>query len=135
MAQAFSRELAKLHLDLAHALFSRREAREMSVESVAEKTGLPVARIMMIEEGDTTSLTEIALLCHALDARLQIDPGFEVRLIPVHETRLRWLDQTPRSELRTATFTRATIHAQSDPLGAFDHPLTSSASGLAHARD
>lgn len=135
MTQAFSRELAKLHLDLAHALFLRREARGMSVEELADQTGLPAARIIKIEEGDTTSLTEIALLCHALDVRLQIDPHFEVRLIPMHETTLRWRDQAPESDLTTATFARATIQAQSGPLGAFDHPLTRSASGLAHARN
>lgn len=61
-----TRGLARLHLDVALALYQARERANLSVEAIAELSGLSPARIVIIEEGDTTSLTEVALLCHAL---------------------------------------------------------------------
>ena len=61
-----TRRLARFHLDVAHALYRARERANLSVETVAGHTGLPPERIVMIEEGDTTSLTEVAQLCEAI---------------------------------------------------------------------
>ena len=61
-----ARKLARLHLDIAHALYRTRENAGLSVETIAARTGLPSDRIIMIEEGDTTSLTEVAQFCDAL---------------------------------------------------------------------
>ena len=61
-----TRRLARFHLDVAHALYRAREGAGLSVETVAERTGLTPERVVMIEEGDTTSLTEVAQLCEAI---------------------------------------------------------------------
>ena len=61
-----ARNLARLHLYVAHALYRSREQSGLSVETVANRAGVSPERIIMIEEGDTTSLTEIAQLCEAM---------------------------------------------------------------------
>jgi transcriptional regulator with XRE-family HTH domain len=61
-----ARKIARFHLDVAHALYRSREQLGLSVETVAERAGLTPDRIIVIEEGDTTSLTEVALFCDAL---------------------------------------------------------------------
>ena len=61
-----ARRLARLHLDIAHALNRARERADLSVSAISERTGLTVERIVMVEEGDTTSLTEVAQMCEAI---------------------------------------------------------------------
>ena len=61
-----TRRLARFHLDVAHALYRARERAGLSLETVAERTGLTPERVVMIEEGDTSSLTEVAQLCEAI---------------------------------------------------------------------
>lgn len=61
-----TRRLSRLHLDVAYALFLSREQAGLSVETLAERAGLTSDRILMIEEGDTTSLTEVAQVCEAM---------------------------------------------------------------------
>jgi transcriptional regulator with XRE-family HTH domain len=58
--------MARLHLDVAFALYQARERAGVSVEQLAERAGLTPERVLMIEEGDTTSLTEVVLICDAL---------------------------------------------------------------------
>jgi transcriptional regulator with XRE-family HTH domain len=65
-----TRRLARLHLDIAHALYGARERAGLSVEDIAERTGLTAERIVMVEEGDTTSLTEVAQMCEAIGIRI-----------------------------------------------------------------
>lgn len=62
-----ARKIARLHLDVAHTLYWARERSGLSVETVADRAGLPPDRVITIEEGDTTSLTEIAQLCDAME--------------------------------------------------------------------
>lgn len=80
MTEDTIRSLAQLHLDLARALHGLRLDRDYSEQLLAERAGLSVDEIRMIEEGDTSSLTDIARLCNALDARLTIDSDFTVTL-------------------------------------------------------
>jgi len=61
-----TQRLARFHLDIALALFRAREQAGLSVETLAERTGLAIDRILMMEEGDTTSLTEVAQVCDAI---------------------------------------------------------------------
>ncbi|MGH2614042.1 MAG: helix-turn-helix domain-containing protein [Thermomicrobiales bacterium] len=65
-----ARRIARLHLDVGYALFRARELAGLSVETLAERTGLTPDRIVMIEEGDTTSLTEVAQMCEAMKINL-----------------------------------------------------------------
>lgn len=61
-----ARALARFHLDVAHALYQAREQAGLTVEATAQRAGLSLDRVLMIEEGDTTSLTEVAQLCQAI---------------------------------------------------------------------
>ena len=61
-----ARRLARLHLGAAHALYRARELADLSVRVISNRTGLTTERLMMVEEGDTTSLTEVALMCDAI---------------------------------------------------------------------
>lgn len=65
-----TRKLARFHLDIAHALYQARERAGFSVETLAERSGLTPDRVLRIEEGDTTSLTEVAQFCMAMDIRV-----------------------------------------------------------------
>jgi len=72
-----TRRLARLHLDLANKLFQLRTERGQEIAEVAATTGIPAERIEMIEEGDTTSLDEIARLCSAYQVSLEIAAELE----------------------------------------------------------
>jgi len=74
------RALARFHLDLAQALGHRREALGISIADLSSRTGLSADRLEMIEEGDTSSMTEIVVICNALEVELRIDAtfGFDV---------------------------------------------------------
>lgn len=61
------RRIARFHLDLALALFRAREEAAVSVADLAERSGLTSERLVAIEEGDTTVLSEIVLICDALE--------------------------------------------------------------------
>ena len=94
MTEDRNRALARMHLDLAHALFERREDLRLSLAELSQATGLETERLEMIEEGDTTSLTEIAQLCAALDVTLTLSEGLGITL--ESEPRVRWIHgQTP----------------------------------------
>ena len=74
------RALARLHLDLAHALYMLREEAGFGVEELADRSGLSPAEILTIEEGDTSSLSDVARLCNALNAGLSLNPDFTIAL-------------------------------------------------------
>ncbi len=74
------RTVARAHLDLASALAERREALAESIEEVARRAGLSPERLEMIEEGDTTSLTEVMHLCHSLGLALRVDEHLQVQV-------------------------------------------------------
>jgi transcriptional regulator with XRE-family HTH domain len=61
-----TRRLARFHLDVAFALSQARERAGLTVDELSELSALTPERIVMIEEGDITSLTEIAQICAAL---------------------------------------------------------------------
>jgi transcriptional regulator with XRE-family HTH domain len=61
-----ARRLAQFHLDIAHALYRARERSGVSIDELAERSGLSPDRVLTIEEGDTTSLTEVAQICDGL---------------------------------------------------------------------
>jgi len=66
------RQVARAHLDLAAALARRRDLLEYELDELAARAGIPAARLAEIEEGDTTSLTEVLHLCAALGLRLDL---------------------------------------------------------------
>jgi transcriptional regulator with XRE-family HTH domain len=61
-----AQRLARFHLDVACTLFQARDRAGLTVDALAERSGLTPERIVMIEEGDTTSLTEVGQLCATL---------------------------------------------------------------------
>lgn len=81
-----SRTIARAHLDLASELSGRREALGYSIETTAERSGVSASRLEMIEEGDTTSLTEVMRLCQSLGLTLTIDDHLNVRGSEVVDT-------------------------------------------------
>ena len=108
MTSETDRALARLHLDLAHALYAQREALGVSVEALADKTGMPAKRVVMIEEGDTSSLTDVARLCHALHAELRLDADLGFQFIPRRDAGYRWTADSDETDAKTATFARST---------------------------
>ena len=82
-AETIDRALARFHLDLAQALSERREALRVSIEDLSSRTGLAVDRLEMIEEGDTSSLTEIVVLCNALETVIKVDAAIGFELVPL----------------------------------------------------
>lgn len=106
MASETDRALARLHLDLARALYTQREALGLTVEELKTAAGLAAERIIAIEEGDTSSLTDVARLCHALDVELRLDAGFSFQLIPLHKPAVRWINGPSESEAKSTGFAR-----------------------------
>jgi len=92
-----TQRLARLHLDIAHALYQARERAGLSVDTLAERSGLTSDRIVMIEEGDTTSLTEVAQVCEAIG--ISIASVFPLLSDPTRResnvTRVEALDEFP----------------------------------------
>ncbi len=124
MASETDRALARLHLDLAQALYTQREALGLTVEQLRTAAGLAAERIIAIEEGDTSSLTDVARLCRALDVELRLDAGFSVQLIPLHKPSVRWIKGPSESEAKSTGFAHSTVDASANPRGAFDQPAT-----------
>jgi Helix-turn-helix domain len=76
------RRVARAHLDLAAEIHRWRVAFGYDVAALASRAALPPERLEMIEEGDTTSLTEILRLCDALGVSLQVASDLTVKLTP-----------------------------------------------------
>lgn len=74
------RAVARVHLLLASSLAARRDGLAESIEEVVKRSGLSTDRIAMIEEGDTTSLTEVPLLCRSLGLTLTGDDHLRVEV-------------------------------------------------------
>lgn len=74
------RAVARAHLEVASALAKRREELGKSTAEVSADADLPLDRLEMIEEGDTTSLTEILRLCHSLGLTIIVDEHFRVEV-------------------------------------------------------
>jgi ribosome-binding protein aMBF1 (putative translation factor) len=81
-----ARAVARANLDLAAALHRQREALGLSQEDAAAKAGLTVHRLEMIEEGDTSSLTELLRLLSAFGLVLRIERDLRVVVSPADPT-------------------------------------------------
>jgi len=136
MASETDRALARLHLDLAHALYTEREAVGRSVEDLAAAAGLPAERIVMIEEGDTSSLTEVALLCHALQVELRLDADFGFGVIPPRPTVVRLTSGWNEDPAAAATtgFAPSPVQAPPEKRAAFERPPTAAETSPEYAR-
>jgi len=73
-----SKRLARAILDLAHSLSLVREARSLSIEQLATRTGLAVDDIEMLEEGDVSDVSILLRVIDALDAHVELEPGFHI---------------------------------------------------------
>ncbi len=97
-----NRVISHMQLELANLLYQRRTSLGWSVEELAERSGVDGSRIEMIEEGDTTSIAEVASLCAALSVHLAISHRFEVGIRPAAASRVQWRTFGP-STPETAT--------------------------------
>jgi len=131
MSNDGSRKLARMHLDLAQALYRRREDLGFAVEDLADSVGMTPERIVMIEEGDTSSLSEIAQLCQELRIELTIDDDFLFRIAPIGE--VRFFAGPPQGQITTKAGSAPHINASADQQGFFTSPSTTGKS-LTHAR-
>lgn len=125
--------LARLHLDLAFALYAQREALGLPVEALAAGVGLSAERIIAIEEGDTASLTDVARLCQALGAELRLDAGFGFQLIPLRGTGVRWIKGPSESEAKTTGLAHSPIEAPQTTWAALDWTTTVGPKSLVNA--
>ena len=76
-----NRRLVRARMELGNALFERREALGLSIEALAERSGVPARRLDMIEEGDAPSITELQRLCRALSTRVVVDPDLRLSVV------------------------------------------------------
>lgn len=134
MTSETDRALARLHLDLAHAMYARREALNLSVEQVAMAAGLAAERVVAIEEGDTSSLTEVARLCHALDAGLRVNPDFGVQLTTWRETTLSWIKAPSETTAKSQGLAHPSMVTFPSSRDHFHPPATVGSRGSVDAR-
>jgi transcriptional regulator with XRE-family HTH domain len=76
----FREELASANAELAlgEAIVHRRHERNLSLEQIADLTGIPMERLEAIEAGDSMSLPEVLWLVHVLDLSVSIGANFHV---------------------------------------------------------
>jgi transcriptional regulator with XRE-family HTH domain len=132
MSNDKNRKLARMHLDLAHEIYCRREDLGVTTEELAEATGLTPDRIVMIEEGDTSSLSEVAQLCQGLRMKLTIEDGLLVRIAPIEI--VRFLAGPSQEQVITKAGQTLPVKASADQQKYFTPPSTTTGRSLAHAR-
>ena len=76
--QEMTRRLARLHLDIAHELYQLRIESQREIEDISQAAGLSAERLEMIEEGDTTSIEEVARLCSVYQVSLEINAEMQL---------------------------------------------------------
>lgn len=130
MTDQISTQLAEMHLDLAQAIYDRRAELAIEVQDVSALSGISSERIEMIEEGDTTSLAELAVLADALKLTLQID-GLEVSLRLLGD--VRWLQGPPQVKVETRQAYQAHVTATESQQPRFEAPRTASPRSFVHA--
>jgi transcriptional regulator with XRE-family HTH domain len=82
------RAVARVQLNIAAALYQRRDRLGYTLEQIEERTGISVKRLEMIEEGDTSSLPEVLILADDLGLALMVDGISAVEARPKGELRL-----------------------------------------------
>ena len=104
---ADERKAAIAELALGELLVDRRMERNLSVEQLAEVTGISKARLDDIEAGESLTLHEVLWLVHALDLDVMIGPGFMVSSgTPISEEKaadLTTFASRPSRETKAAT--------------------------------
>lgn len=80
------RSLARMHLALARQITEAIEDEGVAGAPFLEAACLSASELEGIEEGDTSDLTKLAMVLHALGRRLVINPDLTVQIQQVVET-------------------------------------------------
>lgn len=79
---ADERSIATAELKLSAMVYQRRQALDLSLETLSERTGISTDRLAAIEEGESTTLYETLWLCHALRFSVCVDEKFSLTATP-----------------------------------------------------
>lgn len=106
--------LVQIHMDLAARLSEIREAKHVSVERLSAACGVPVERIELLEEGDTSRFDDILRVSMALSVSVSITPWSEVTVNPARSA-VSYRVREPEYFSGASTVVSGSGQRQSDP--------------------
>jgi transcriptional regulator with XRE-family HTH domain len=123
------RNAAAAELMLSGAIAARRQSLKVSLEHLANETGIPEDRLEAIEDGESMTLNEALWLLHALDLRTSIDGGFRLVTAPMPRLTVRFIgtQETPATSgysAESATGLSGSIVETTSTRSGFRHAAT-----------